>query len=134
MKKISLLIFTVVLFFCANKMQAQDDKEVQLLGPTFSSYMNLTEIQKIKIDSVIEEIKGILSAQKARFDEMRKKRDNGEQLDRDEMMKMRDQRDKEVKIIKADIEKIKTELTAEQLEKFSSVKLPDLEMKRPRRP
>ena len=130
MKKVVYLIFSAVLFFFSSIVLAQDTTEVHLLGGKFSAYMNLTDAQKTKIEPVVAEIKNIMKAEKEKMDAMRTKRESGEQLDREEMMKLREQREKDISTIKSDIEKIKAELTPEQLEKFSNVKLPNLEMRR----
>lgn len=134
MKKLPvILVVLAALFLCAN-LFAQDSSEVYLVGPRFASYMKLTEAQRGKTDSLIANIKSIQAAEKTRFDEMRKKRENGEQFDREEMMKRREQREKDFKVIKDNIEKIKAELTTEQLELFKNVKVPNLEMRRRQRP
>jgi hypothetical protein len=130
MKILWFIILTIVFCLFTNKMSAQEENEITLVGEKFSSYMNLTEAQKAKTDTVIAEIRSILKSEKEKFDELRKKRESGEQLDREEMMKMREQRENNIKVIKSDIEKIKAELTPEQLEKFNNVKLPNLEMRR----
>jgi hypothetical protein len=130
MKIIWLMILTIAFCLFTNKMSAQDESDITLVGEKFSSYMNLTEAQKAKTDTIISEIRSILKAEREKFDEMRKKRESGEQLNSEDMMKMREQRESNIKVIKSDIEKIKAELTTEQLEKFNNVKLPNLEMRR----
>lgn len=124
----------LALFISVSVLKAQEEKKVNLLGEKFSSYLNLSDEQKTKIDPLITEIKSILETEKSKFEEIRKKRESGERMDRDEMMKLREQREKDISVIKSDIEKIKAELTPEQLEKFSEVELPNLEMRRRGRP
>jgi hypothetical protein len=79
---------------------------------------------------MIDSIKTILKAEQARREEMRAKfQSSGERPSQDEMMKMRENRQKNIDIIKGLIENIKKELTKEQLEKFKNVELPNLEMR-----
>jgi hypothetical protein len=107
-----------------------DTTKVMLLGAKVDTFLNLSADQKAKIHPIIDTIKNLQTAQMKKMQEFRAKREAGEEMDRDEMMKMREQREKEVTYIKGLIENIKKELTKEQLEKFKDVQLPMLEMRR----
>ncbi|HQJ76173.1 MAG TPA: Spy/CpxP family protein refolding chaperone [Bacteroidota bacterium] len=132
MKKIILLSVLLLLAFKISK--AQEKKEITLFSPNLYEFLGLSEEQKAKISPLVEEIKGIQEKQRATFEEMRKKREAGEQFDREEMLKLREQREKDVNTMKSNIEKIKAELTEEQLVKFKEVQLPNFEMRRRNRP
>jgi hypothetical protein len=112
-----------------DRIPQRDTSKVQLVGPKFSAYMELTKEQAAKINPSIDTIKAMLKAQVQRREEMRAKYQNGERPSQEDMQALRDQRQKDVDKIKSLIDNIKKELTPDQIEKLKTVELPNLEMR-----